>query len=155
MNQCVYLGHRVGNGEIEPEASKLKAVSDFPQPETKKDVRAFLGLTGYYRKFIPNYATIALPLTDLTKKSLPNAVVWTAACGTAFGELKRRLTCAPVLKSPDFSKQFILQTDASERGIAAVLSQRAHLTAKSIQSRTIAGSYYRERRSMLQSKRSV
>ena len=124
MNQCVYLGHRVGNGEIEPEASKLKAVSDFLQPETKKDVRAFLGLTGYYRKFIPNYATIALPLTDLTKKSLPNAVVWTAACGTAFGELKRRLTCAPVLKSPDFSKQFILQTDASERGIGAVLSQR-------------------------------
>ena len=65
MNQCVYLGHRVGSGEIEPEASKLKAVSDFPQPETKRDTRAFLGLMGYYRKYIPNYA---LPLTDLTKK---------------------------------------------------------------------------------------
>ena len=124
MNQCVYLGHKVGNGEIEPETSKIKAVSDFPQPETKKDVRAFLGLTGYYRKFIPNYATIALPLTDLTKKSLPNAVEWTTACDTAFTELKRRLVSTPVLKSPDFSKQFILQTDASERGIGAVLSQR-------------------------------
>ena len=58
------------------------------------------------------------------KKSLPNAVVWTTVCDTAFQELKRRLTCAPVLKSPDFAKQFVLQTDVSQRGIGAVLSQR-------------------------------
>ena len=125
MHECVYLGHIVGNGEVRPEMQKVGAVMDFPQPTTKKDVRSFLGLTGYYRKFIPNYSTIALPLTDLTKKHTPNAVVWTTACSTAFQELKRLLTCSPVLKSPDVNRPFVLQTDASERGIGAVLSQRS------------------------------
>lgn len=124
-NSCVYLGHIVGGGEVRPEVAKSQAVADFPPPTTKKDVRAFLGLTGYYRRFVPDYATIALPLTDLTRKAAPNSVVWTAECDTAFTELKRRLTSAPVLKSPDFDREFILQTDASERGIGAVLSQRA------------------------------
>ena len=123
-NQCIYLGHSVGNGEIRPEATKIEAVENFPLPVTKKDVRAFLGLSGYYRRFIPDYATIALPLTDLTRKSAPNHVVWTNACDAAFRELKQRLTRAPVLKSPDFTKEFVLQTDASERGVGAVLSQR-------------------------------
>ena len=125
MRHCIYLGYRVGNGEIQPEASKIDAVSKFPQPISKKDVRAFLGLTGYYRKFIPNYSALALPLTDLTKKNAANTVDWTSACEAAFQELKRRLTCLPVLQSPDLSKQFVLQTDASERGIGAVLSQRS------------------------------
>ena len=124
-NSCVYLGHIVGGGEVRPEAAKIQAVANFPQPTTKKDVRAFLGLTGYYRRFVPDYAAIALPLTDLTRKAAPNTVVWTAECDAAFMELKRRLTSAPVLKSPDFEREFILQTDASERGIGAVLSQRA------------------------------
>ena len=124
MQQCIYLGYMVGNGEIRPENGKIEAVVKFPRPTTKKDVRAFLGLSGYYRKFIPNYASTALPLTDLTKKSLPDKVTWTAACDTAFSELKRRLTCSPVLKSPDLSKPFVLQTDASDRGVGAVLSQR-------------------------------
>jgi hypothetical protein len=123
-NQCDYLGHSVGNGEIRPEATKIEAVANFPLPVTKKDVRAFLGLSGYYRRFIPDYATIALPLTDLTRKSAPNNVVWTDACAAAFHELKKHLTCAPVLKSPDFTKEFVLQTDASERGVGAVLSQK-------------------------------
>lgn len=98
--QCVYLGHVVGNGEVRPEVSKIKAVADFPCPETKKDVRAFLGLSGYYRRFIADYATIALPLTDLTKKNSPNKVIWTPGCQTAFQKLKTRLTKEPVLKSP-------------------------------------------------------
>ena len=122
--QCVYLGHTVGNGEVRPESTKIDAVSKFPRPETKKEVRAFLGLSGYYRRFIANYSTIALPLTDLTKKTAPNQVKWTSACSAAFQELKRAFTCAPVLKSPDFTRQFILQTDASDRGVGAVLSQR-------------------------------
>ena len=120
----MYLGHTVGNGEIRPESTKIEAVSNFPRPETKKEVRAFLGLSGYYRRFIENYSSIALPLTDLTKKSAVNQVKWTPACSTAFQKLKRVLTCAPVLKSPDFTRQFILQTDASDRGVGAVLSQR-------------------------------
>ena len=124
MEYCTYLGHVVGGGAVRPEASKVEAVEQFKIPETKKQVRAFLGLTGYYRKFIPNYATIAAPLTDLTRKSAPNNVQWNEQCDQAFKELKGLLCTAPVLRNPDFSKPFILQTDASDRGVGAVLSQR-------------------------------
>ena len=78
-------------------------------------MRAFLGLTGYYRKFIPDYAEIATPLTDLTRKNAPNRVKWSEECERALGSLKRRLCSEPILKSPDFDKEFVLQTDASER----------------------------------------
>ena len=84
----------------------------------------FLGLSGYYRKMIPNYSTIAAPLTDLTTKSAPNKVIWSTKCRTAFQTLKKLLCSPPVLKSPDFSKTFYLQTDASDRGIGAVFSQK-------------------------------
>ena len=123
MASCAYLGHIVGNGEVKPEQTKIEAVSAFPIPTTKKQVRAFLGLTGYYRKFIPDYATVALPLTDLTRKQMPNQVVWGPECDTAFTTLKNRLCSSPILRSPDFSRPFILQTDASDRGVGAVLSQ--------------------------------
>ena len=86
-------------------------------------MRAFLGLTGYYRKFIQGYATIAAPLTNLTKKNAPNRVEWTSQCDYAFRSLKTMLCSSPVLRSPDFTSEFILQTDASDRGIGAVLSQ--------------------------------
>ena len=123
MTYCVYLGHVIGNGEIRPEMSKVKAVQDFKVPTTKKAVRAFLGLTEYYRKFIPDYASIVTVLTDLTRKSQPTKVQWTTECEAAFRRLKTALCSAPVLNSPNFSKEFILQTDASERGVGAVLSQ--------------------------------
>ena len=122
MQKIVCLGHLVGNGEVRPEQQKIEAVTDFPRPVIRKDVRSFLGHTGYYRKFVPNYAVIALPLTDCTKKNAPTNVNWTDACEAAFTELKRRLTSVSVL-SPDLLRPFILQTDASERGIGAVLSQ--------------------------------
>ena len=115
----------MGNGEVRPEKGKIEAVADFPTPVTKKNVRSFLGLTGYYRKFISDYATVALPLTDCTKNSAPSNVAWTNAFETAFAKLKRCLTTCTVLKSLDISKPFVLQTDASERGIGAVLSQYA------------------------------
>lgn len=111
-----YLGHVVGNGEVRPEQSKLQAVEQFPVPSTKKQVRTFLGLTGYYRKFIPDYANVAAPLTDLTKKSAPNRVAWSADCGSSFDQLKKALCSFPVLKSPNFNQPFILQTDASDWG---------------------------------------
>jgi len=125
MAECTYLGHIVGNGKIQPEPDKIRAVETFPQPVTKKQVRAFLGLTGYYRKFIPDYATVALPLTDLTRKNAPSDVKWSEQCTRAFAELKRRLCTTPVLSSPDFERPFTLQTDASERGVGAVLSQHS------------------------------
>ena len=115
-SRCTYLGHVVGNGEGRPEQSKLQAVEDF-------QVCASLGLTGYYRKFIADYAKIATALTDLTRKSAPNKVAWSSACEKAFEALKKALGSASVLRSPDFNRMFILQTDASNRGIVAVLSQ--------------------------------
>ena len=80
MAQCVYLGHIVGNGMVQPERSKLQGVEAFSTPKTKKEVCCFLGLTGYYRKFIPDYASIAASLTDLTRKTSPNQVVWNERC---------------------------------------------------------------------------
>lgn len=75
MAQCVYLGHIVGNGEVRPEKSKVDSITSFQTPRTKKEVRSFLGLTGYYRKFIPDFAAIAAPLSDLVRKNRPNTVV--------------------------------------------------------------------------------
>ena len=73
MAQCSYLGHVVGNGAVRPEKSKLDAITSFQQPKTKKEVHAFLGLTGYYRRFIPDFATIAVSLSDLVRKKKLNA----------------------------------------------------------------------------------
>eukprot|EP00731_Ephydatia_muelleri_P033526 Em0031g34a len=123
MSRCVYLGHVVGSGLVQPERSKMQGVESFPTPTTKKQVRCFLGMTGYYRKFIPDYASIAAPLTDLTKNAAPNQVVWTDRCEGSFQKLKSLLCREPVLRSPDFTKEFVLQTDASDVGVGAVLSQ--------------------------------
>jgi len=123
MAHCSYLGHVVGSGIVRPEETKLEAIRDFGRPVTKTDVRAFLGLSGYYRRFISNFAEVASPLSDLTKKAAPDKVVWNDSCEEAFKSLKIALCSAPVLHNPDFRKEFVLQTDASERGIGAVLSQ--------------------------------
>ena len=123
MQECIYLGHIVGNGQVRPDPKKLAAVEGYPVPKTKKQVRGFLGLTGYYRKFIGNYSTLAMPLSDLTRKALPDKVCWSSECESAFNTLKKALCKSPVLCNPDFDKRFILQTDASDRGVGAVLSQ--------------------------------
>ena len=96
--------------------SKVDAVQAFPIPRTNKQVRAFLGLMGYYRQFIPDYATIAVPLTNLTKTSTPNQFSWTQECDISFNRLKELLCSSPILQTPDFTRPFILQTDASDRG---------------------------------------
>ncbi|KAL5473231.1 hypothetical protein EMCRGX_G027688 [Ephydatia muelleri] len=124
MLECTYLGHVVGNRVVQPKPSKVQAVMAFPIPSTKTQVRGFLGLTGYYRRFIPNYGAMVAILTNLTKKSASVQVQWSEQCNYVFEELKRILCCSPVLRSPDFKKPFVLQTDASDRGVGTVLSQK-------------------------------
>ena len=92
-------------------------------PKTKKEVRAFLGMVGYYRKFVANFATIAKPLTDLTKKGESTTVSWSNEATTAFETLKQVMSQYPVLRLPQFDKTFILTTDASQMGLGAVIMQ--------------------------------
>lgn len=87
------------------------------QPTTKKQARSFLGLVGWYRRFIPNFSEKAAPLTELTRKNQPHKVEWTNGCETAFKTLKDSLCQEPVLLSLDFEKPFTVQTDVSERGL--------------------------------------
>ena len=105
---CVYLGHVVGRGVIQPELSKVEAIQAFSQPATKEQVRAFLGITGYYRKFTPNYSALATPLTDLTKKNRPTKVTWTTYCESAFQLLKTCLCTSPMLQSSNFTKPLFI-----------------------------------------------
>lgn len=119
---CVYLGHRIGRGGVRPEEGKVRAVQQMARPKTKKEVRAFLGMVGYYRRFIRNFSEIADPLTRLTKKNEPE-VQWSEQEEAAFNMLKQALTHSKLMRNPDFTKPFIVQTDASNVGIGAVLSQ--------------------------------
>jgi len=118
-----YLGHSIGQGEIEPDVDKVIAVRDYPRPIVKKDVRAFLGLVGYYQCFIPQFAAIAIPLTTLVKKNKPDTVVWDQSCTEAFQSLKDAPLRKPILSVANPAKPFILQTDTSHYGLGAVLSQ--------------------------------
>ncbi|GBN13974.1 Retrovirus-related Pol polyprotein from transposon 17.6, partial [Araneus ventricosus] len=124
QSQVQYLGHTVGQGCRRPSELKIEAVKNFPTPRTKTDIRAFLGLAGYYSHYIPMFSTIAAPLTRCLKGKCRKGVVhWTEDCEKAFNSLKQALASKPVLHFPDYNRQFILQTDASENGIGVVLSQ--------------------------------
>ena len=96
---------------------------DAKRPTTKTEVWAFLGLAGYYRRYVPNFSAIASPLSDLTKKNASTKLEWTSACDTAFRTLKDRLTSDAIVRLPDPTKDFILRTDACDTGVGAVLLQ--------------------------------
>ena len=116
-----YLGYEVSKLGISPLKDKCKAVEDFPVPTKVKQVRSFLGLAGYYRRFVKNFSIIAAPLHNLTKKDVK--FKWTSQCQNAFDELKHKLTNPPILAYPDYNKPYVLQTDASQEALGLVLSQ--------------------------------
>ena len=101
----------------------MTAIRDWPQPRTKKQVKSFLGLVGYYQRFIPGFATLASPLNELTQKALPDWITWSEAANQAFRMLRDALCSEPVLITPDFTLPLIVHTDASEVGLGGVLSQ--------------------------------
>ena len=116
-----YLGHRVTEEGLLPDSSLLAAIREIPPPRTATEVRSFLGLAGYYRRYVKNFAAIATPLHVLTRK---DAVFhWSGECQTAFDWLKTLLTTSPITAFPDFSQAFHLYTDASTAGLGAILAQ--------------------------------
>ena len=127
LSQVKYLGHMFSAKGMESDPQKKAAVHEWAVPRDVKDLRTFLGFKSYYRRYICEFADIASPLHQLTSNDVP--FVWSTVCQSAFEQLKGMFTRAPVLKYPNFclaAGQFQLQTDASARGIGAVLEQDGH-----------------------------
>ncbi|XP_042056251.1 uncharacterized mitochondrial protein AtMg00860-like [Salvia splendens] len=118
-----YLGHLIVAGHLKADPAKIDAMVAWPTPSNSKQLWGFLGLTGYYRRFIAHYAHIAAPLTDLLKK---NSFLWFPAADTSYANLKKAMTEAPVLRLSDFMRAFYMETDASDFGIGVVLLQDGH-----------------------------
>ena len=121
QKQLEFLGHVVSENGISPDDSKTIKIKEFPTPKNGKEVKSFLGLSGYYRKFIKDYSTISHPLTELTKDDIP--FQWTKKEQDAFDHLRTCLITRPILAYPNFKLPFIVFTDASNVGLGAVLSQ--------------------------------
>ena len=118
-----FVGHSLKRGIVGLHEDNISKVRDAPRPTTKKQVKSFLGLVGYYQDFIPNFAAVAAPLSDLLRKGQPNVIVWNEPQERAYLYLKNVIVSKPVLYLPDMKKDFILSTDASDRGIGATLMQ--------------------------------
>jgi hypothetical protein len=120
--QLEFLGHIVGRDGLQPDPKKVEKVRDWPTPKTIKDVRSFLGLASYYRRFMKDFSKIAKPMYQLTKQD--EKFEWGSEQEKAFNKLKQLLIQAPVVAYPDFTKPFILYTDGSHTGLGAILEQK-------------------------------
>lgn len=118
-----YLGFVVGDGSIKTDEEKVKAVAEFPVPKTPRQLRRFLGMTGWYRRFVKNYASVASSLHDCLSKERIKKFTLSSEAQHAFDCLKQCLISAPVLVNPDFTKRFYIQCDASSQGVGGVLFQ--------------------------------
>ena len=115
------LGHIISQDGIKTDPAKISSVSSYPDPTSKTEVRAFMGLAGYYRHFILNYSKIAEPINATLKKDLP--FKWTKEAKAAFNQIKAKLCSAPILARPSFNKTFKLHTDTCRNSLGAVLTQ--------------------------------
>lgn len=116
-----YLGYVVDDSGLHVDPEKVQSIVNFPRPQKVREVRRFLGMASWYRRFVQNFSTLVAPISSLLRKNAKFA--WTPEAESAFCEIKDRLVCAPVLVCPDFTKPFVLQTDASNVGLGCVLSQ--------------------------------
>lgn len=119
--EVMYLGHLITDSGVQPDPKKIIAVSEFPVPKNPKDIKSFLGLAGYYRRFIDNFSKLCLPLNKLLRKDVE--FNWTSSQQEAFDVIKSKLCNKPILQYPNFDKEFILTTDASNYALGGVLSQ--------------------------------
>jgi len=127
MNSVTFLGHVISGEGISVDPCKIEAVKEWPVPKNVKEIRSFLGLAGYYIKFVRDFSKIAAPLTRLTRKGVKYE--WTEECTAAFEELKNRLTSAPILKMPTGSGDMVICSDTSGSGLGCVLMQHGHVIA--------------------------
>ncbi|CAO2152943.1 unnamed protein product [Urochloa humidicola] len=127
MEEVAFLGHVLSAKGVAVDPIKIKSVTEWKQPTTVTEIRSFLGLAGYYRRFIENFSKIAKPMTELLKNNV--RFEWTEACENSFQTLKEKLTTAPVLTLPDIKKDFVVYCDASRQGLGCVLMQKGKVVA--------------------------
>lgn len=127
LSSVAFLGHIVSSEGIKVDPQKVEVVKKWPRPMTPTDIRSFLGLAGYYRRFVENFSSIAAPLTRLTQKK--TKFLWSETCEGSFEKLKDRLTSAPVLTLPEGTEGFVVYCDASRVGLGCVLMQHGKVVA--------------------------
>ncbi|KAK6150824.1 hypothetical protein DH2020_015756 [Rehmannia glutinosa] len=127
IDRVGFLGHVITANEIEVDPKKVEALNEWKTPTNASEVRSFLGLAGYYRRFIEGFLKIAAPMTRLTRKG--EKFLWTEKCDESFQELKRKLTSAPVLTIPDPTTDFVIYSDTSKQGLGCVLMQHRKVVA--------------------------
>jgi hypothetical protein len=127
LEKVAFLGHILTAEGVAVDPEKVEAVSNWQQPTNVSEIRSFLGLAGYYQRFIEGFSKVARPMTELLKKD--KKFTWTESCEKSFQELKRRLTTAPVLTLPDIQRDFVIYCDASRQGLGCVLMQDGKVVA--------------------------
>ena len=127
LEKVIFLGHVVSENGISVDPTKVEAVSNWPRPTNVSEIRSFLGLAGYYRRFVEGFSKLASPLTHLTRKNVK--FQWNDNCEKSFEELKHRLITAPILSIPSGSGGFVVYSDASKNGLGCVLMQNGKVIA--------------------------
>ena len=127
LSEVGFLGHIVNSKGISVDPEKVKAVLEWPRPTNVTEIRSFLGLAGYYRRFVEGFSCLAAPLTKLTQKG--EKFIWSERCEESFEQLKEKLVSSPILALPESGREFIVYSDASIQGLGCVLMQEGRVIA--------------------------